>query len=115
MFWAIPYSDNLARLAIICLIWTPVGLLGCSDNVQMPTQQELARFYRAQPPGLSTDMEEPARILPSLGPYRVQPDDILEIRLSAFLGVSVAERPLPQDQPGSDHNLAHNRSSIRNR
>lgn len=66
MSLAMPRTGNLPRLAIICWIWIGIGLLGCSDNVKMPTQQELARFYQAQPPGLSTDVEEPARVLPSL-------------------------------------------------
>jgi protein involved in polysaccharide export with SLBB domain len=74
---------------MLVLLW---GLSGCSDQVRMPTPEQLAAFEKAEPIAPTVDMKriEEARL--QVGPYRVVPGDVLEFTMPALLqAVSAAE------------------------
>jgi len=73
-----------------------LGLLlclgGCSDQVRMPTPEQLAAFEKAEPVAPMVDVQriEEARL--QAGPYQVVPGDVLEFTMPALLqAVSAAE------------------------
>jgi len=73
LFWAI---------GGICFL---AGLSGCSDNIQLPTDAQLAEFQKAGPLTPEMDID---RLLQSQGKiteYRISQDDLLRIYLPAAL------------------------------
>ena len=65
---------------------------GCSDQVRMPTPEQLAAFEKAEPvaPLVELQRVEEARL--QVGPYRVVAGDVLEFTMPALLqAVSAAE------------------------
>lgn len=76
-------------LVMLLLAWS-VG--GCSDNVRMPTPEQLAAFEKSEPIKSAVDFQriEEARL--QVGPYRVVSGDVLEFTMPALLqAVSAAE------------------------
>jgi protein involved in polysaccharide export with SLBB domain len=84
-----PHEYWLALRAVLVL---SLCAGGCSDQVRMPTQDQLAAFAQAEPirPAVDIQRIEEARL--QVGPYRVVPGDVLEFTMPALLqAVSVAD------------------------
>jgi len=58
---------------------------GCSDQVRLPTPDQLAAFERAAAVEATVDMDRIRRAKLHTGPYRVIPGDVLEFTLPALL------------------------------
>lgn len=65
-------------------LFSSIFLAGCGDNVTSSSVQQLSEFERA---GSIEKAKMPA------GPYRVVPDDVLEISMPAILQIVTAEEP----------------------
>jgi len=70
-----------------------IYLVGCSDQVSLPSAGQLFEFENAGPVAPAVDMDRLARAKISTGPYCVVPDDVLELTMPAILGIVTAERP----------------------
>ncbi|OHB62925.1 MAG: hypothetical protein A2Y76_11605 [Planctomycetes bacterium RBG_13_60_9] len=81
----------------------PVGLIltlclmGCGDQVRMPTEEELAGFEAAGSITPAVDMSRIEKAKLKTGPYRVVPGDVLEFTMPALLqAVTAAEVQMAQ-------------------
>jgi protein involved in polysaccharide export with SLBB domain len=73
-------------------------LAGCSDEVRLPTQDQLAAFGQAAAVETTVDAERIRQAKLQTGPYRVVPGDVLEFTMPALLrAVRVAEVQAAQD------------------
>lgn len=75
---------KLSACGLICIL-AVIFLVGCSDNIQLPSDAELAEFHKAGPLTPETDID---RLLQSQGKiteYRISQDDLLRIHLPAAL------------------------------
>ncbi len=79
-------------LSVTVLIGLSHGLCGCGDHVRLPSTEKLALFENAGPSGPTVDMNRTSRASVVRGPYRVQVNDVLELRLPTFLYPNVAQR-----------------------
>ncbi len=78
-------------------------LTGCSDQVRMPTQEELAAFERAGAVTPTVDMSRIQKAKLKTGPYRVVPGDVLEFTMPALLqAVTAAEVQAAQARNQAD-------------
>ena len=77
--------QSVRHILIVIAILIPAMIAGCSDNVQLPSSEELRHFHAlevAQPnpkidPGMIYQGHAEA--------YRVVPNEVLEVRISSFL------------------------------
>jgi len=80
-----------------------LGLVGCSDNVRLPTADQIAAFEAADPIIPPVDMDRINRAKLQTGPYRVVPGDVLEFTMPALLhAVTEAEIRAARVQNGKD-------------
>lgn len=78
-------------------------LAGCSDNVHLPTADQITAFEAADPIIPPIDMDRINRAKLHTGPYRVVPGDVLEFTMPALLrAVSGAEIRSAREQNGRD-------------
>lgn len=78
-------------------------LAGCSDNVRLPTADQIAAFEAADPLIPPVDMDRINRAKLHTGPYRVVPGDVLEFTMPALLrAVSGSEIRSAREQNGRD-------------
>ncbi len=78
-------------------------LTGCSDQVRMPTQEELAAFEQAGAVTPVVDMSRIEKAKLKTGPYRVVPGDVLEFTMPALLqAVTAAEVQAAQARNQAD-------------
>lgn len=81
------------------LVAASVCLLGCSDQVRMPTAEELAAFEKAGSIAPTVDMDRIQKAKLKTGPYRVVPGDVLEFTMPSLLqAVTAAEVKAAQAQ-----------------
>ncbi|MCF7972441.1 MAG: SLBB domain-containing protein, partial [Phycisphaerae bacterium] len=66
-------------------------LSGCGDKVQLSDSQELLEFFNAGPLGPSLDMNGLIKARMDTGPYRVLPDEAIELTMPSILKVATAE------------------------
>ena len=66
---------------------TCICLVGCSDKVTLPSAEQLIEFENAGPVPPSIDMDRLVRAKISSGPYRVVPNEVLELTMPAILRV----------------------------
>lgn len=86
MHWLDRCMEGLMTLALMS------GLMGCSDQVRLPTQEELAAFEQAGFVTPTVDMSRIEKAKLKTGPYRVVPGDVLEFTMPALLqAVTAAE------------------------
>lgn len=64
---------------------------GCSDGVRELSSQEILEFNRIDAGSPSVDMGRVVRAKHAAGPYRVVPDDVLELTMPSILQVVTAE------------------------
>lgn len=78
-------------------------VVGCSDNVRLPTADQIAAFEAADPIIPPVDMDRINRAKLHTGPYRVVPGDVLEFTMPALLrAVTEAEIRSARTQNGKD-------------
>jgi len=79
---------------VFCLFLTlllSIYLAGCSDEVHLPSANQLAEFENAVPVRPSVDMEHLVRAKISGGAYRVVQGEVLELTMPTILRVVTAE------------------------
>lgn len=64
-----------------------IYLVGCSDKITLPSADQLTEFENAGPPPPSIDMDRLARAKIDSGPYRVVPNEVLELTMPAILRI----------------------------
>ncbi len=79
-------------LLVIVLIGVCLGLFGCGDHVRLPSAEKLTLFENAGPSGPTVDMDRTSQAHVVRGPYRVQINDVLELRLPATLYPNIIQR-----------------------
>ncbi len=70
---------------LILTVLLSVCLAGCSDNVHLPSTQQLIEFENAGPVPPSIDMDRMVRAKIEGGPYRVVTGDALELTMPAVV------------------------------
>lgn len=70
-----------------------IYVVGCSEQVRLPSPEGLAEFQNAGPAHPTVDMDRMARAKIGGGPYRVAPGDVLELTMPAILQIATAEAP----------------------
>jgi protein involved in polysaccharide export with SLBB domain len=76
---------SLAILASLLLV------SGCSDGVRDLSPQEILEFNQIGPEDVHADMTHVVRASPTIGSYRVVPDDVLELVMPSILRVVASE------------------------
>jgi protein involved in polysaccharide export with SLBB domain len=72
-------------IGILCICLPGILILGCSDNVQLPTHEELAAFNKAGPILPEIDVEALLRVRSVPREYRARTGDILAVRIPPSL------------------------------
>lgn len=73
------------------LLFLVLALASCSDQVRMPTAEELEAFERARSTVATVDMDRIEKAKLKTGPYRVVPGDVLEFTMPALLQAVTAK------------------------
>ncbi len=89
--WGISKPRVVSRFFVITLVF--VCLVGCAEQVHLPSAEELAEFNNAGPacPVVDVDVDRLVGARMHGGPYRVIPDDVLELTMPAILQVVTAD------------------------
>ncbi len=80
-----PASCSVVTLLLV------LAAAGCSDQVRMPSAEELAAFEQARSAVPKVDMDRIKRAKLKTGPYRVVPGDVLEFTMPALLQAVTAK------------------------
>lgn len=78
-----------------------IFLLGCSDQVTLPSAEQLEAFKNAGPTHSDTDIDYPSETQTSGFPYRVLPGEVIELTMPAILQVVTAEETGEAGETGS--------------
>ena len=82
------------RLCSGLLALVIAGIVGCSDNVKLPTPQELIAFEtlgRSEP---AVDISRLVKARLESGPYRVVPGEVLELTMPSILQIVTVDEPI---------------------
>ena len=89
----------------VCPQWVAIGVIlvafglsGCGDKVELTDSQELLEFFNAGPIASSLDMNRVVKARMDTGPYRVLPDDAIELTMPAILKVVTAEESVAAEE-----------------
>ncbi|MCP4263600.1 MAG: hypothetical protein GY774_39750 [Planctomycetes bacterium] len=89
LFMRISRNQTFFRLFLtLLLIYL---LVGCSDNVTLPSVSQLVEFENAGPAPPIVDMGRLVRAKIDVGAYRIVPDDVLELTMPTILRIVTAE------------------------
>jgi len=91
-----PRMRIISDLLLILLL--SIGLAGCGDRVQLPSQDQLLEFENAGPSGPVVDRDRLMRAKIDSGPYRVVPGDVLELTMPTILQIVTAEESSVSDK-----------------
>jgi protein involved in polysaccharide export with SLBB domain len=91
-------SKNQVVLALFLAVLFSIYLFGCSEQVRLPSAEQLAEFENAGPVRPTVDMNHLVRAKIGGGSYRVGPGDVLEVSMPAVLQVFTAELPDSADK-----------------
>jgi len=80
--------------AVLCVL---LLLSGCSDGVKALSPQEILEFNKIGPGEVRVDMTRVVRATHITGPYRVVPDDVLELTMPSVLRVVASESVRDED------------------
>jgi len=83
---------NQVVLALFLAVLFSIYLVGCSEQVRLPSAEQLAEFEKAGPIQPTVDMDRLVRAKMGGGSYRVVPGDVLELTMPTILQVVTAER-----------------------
>ncbi len=89
---------NQVVLALFLAVLFSIYLVGCSEQVRLPSAEQLVEFENAGPVRPTVDMDRLVRARIGGGPYRVVAGDVLEVSIPAVLQVFTAELPDSPDQ-----------------
>ena len=89
---------NQVVLALFLAVLFSIYLVGCSEQVRLPSPEGLAEFESAGPVRPTVDMDNVVSARIGGGPYRVVPGDVLEVSIPAILQVFTAELPDSADK-----------------
>ena len=96
--------DWYRYLQVFIVLTLVLGLSGCSDQVRMPTEEELRAFEQAGSIAPTVDMGRIQKAKLKTGPYRVVPGDVLEFTMPALLqAVTAAEVQAAQGSSQANH------------
>jgi len=76
--------------AVPAILFCPY-LVGCSDEVRLPSTRQLLEFENTGPVRPTVDMDRLVRAKIGGGPYRVVPGDVLELTMPGILQIVTAE------------------------
>ena len=85
-------------VSLFLIILLSVYLVGCGDQVRLPSPEGLVEFENAGPVRPTVDMDRLVKAKIGGGPYRVVPGDVLELTMPTILRVVTAERLQVPDQ-----------------
>ena len=71
-----------------------VGIVGCSDNVKLPTPQELIEFETLRRSEPAVDVSRLVKARLESGPYRVVPGEVLELTMPSILQIVTVDEPI---------------------
>jgi len=91
-------SKSQATLYLFLATLLSLYLVGCSEQVHLPSSEQLAEFENAGPIRPTVDLDRLVRARIGGGPYRVVAGDVLEVSIPAVLQVFTAELPDSPDQ-----------------
>lgn len=77
--------SNGPSFLYVLALWLTIYLLGCSDQVRLPSAWQLTEFENAGPVHPTLDKNRLIRAKMDSGPYRVVPGEVLEITMPAIL------------------------------
>lgn len=75
-----------------------LGLAGCGDKVELSDSQTLSEFFNAGPTGPSLDMDSLVKARMDTGPYRIMPDEAIELTMPAILKVVTSEESVTPEE-----------------
>jgi len=85
-------------LALFLSVLFSIYSVGCSEQVRLPSSEQLVEFENAGPIRPTVDLDRLVRARIGGGPYRVVAGDVLEVSIPAVLQVFTAELPDSPDQ-----------------
>lgn len=92
-----PESACISKIQIVfCLLLVSlfsVCFIGCSDEVSLPSAEQLAQFENAGPQRPTVDMDRLVDARIGRGPHRLVPDEVLELTMPTVLQIVTAEEP----------------------
>lgn len=88
------YHGHWITAAAYAVLW----ISGCSDRVQVSSDEQVVEFRHAGPSGPVVDTDKVVEASLRTGSYRVGPGEVLEVTLSSFLGAVTAGQSLGPDQ-----------------
>jgi protein involved in polysaccharide export with SLBB domain len=91
-------SKNQAFFRLFLALLLIYLLVGCSDNISLPSVSQLVEFENAGPADPIVDMGRMVRAKIGGGAYRVVPDDVLELTMPTILRIVTAESPNVTEQ-----------------
>ncbi len=94
--WRISKVQALFDFFLITLL--SIYMIGCGDQVRLPSPEGLSEFENAGPVRPSVDIDRLVRAKIGGGAYRVVPGDVLELAMPTILQVITAERPEAPEQ-----------------
>lgn len=79
--------------SFLVLTLASISLIGCAEQAHLPSAEELAEFNNAGPAVSAVDVDVDRLVGARIhgGPYRVVPDDVLQLTMPAILQVVTAE------------------------
>ena len=79
--------------SVILITFLSIFLVGCGDQVRLPSAEELMEFERAGPSRPTVDLSVLAKARIARGPYRVLAGEVLELTMPTILKIVTAEEP----------------------
>ncbi|MFC1739098.1 SLBB domain-containing protein [Planctomycetota bacterium] len=90
-------SKTLFPVNLFLSLFLLICLSGCGDNVRLPSAEQLSEFENAGPLQPEVDISRLVRAKTGTGPYRVVPNDLLELQIPAVLRlVNVGQLDSPE-------------------
>lgn len=84
-------SKKKVLLNLLLIQLLSIYLTGCSDQVRLPSAEQLVEFENAGPISLNNDMTDMTKATTSSRPYRVMPGEVLELTMPTILQVITKE------------------------
>ena len=91
-------EKQIALGLFLTTLLLPIYLVGCSDQVTLPTTEQLVEFENAGPLRPAVDIDRLVKAKIGGGPYEVAPGDVLELTLPAILQAVTDEQSGMPDQ-----------------
>jgi len=97
-FIACILKKQIALGLFLTTILLPIYLVGCSDQVTLPTTEQLVEFENAGPLRPTVDIDRLVKAKIGGGPYKVVPGDVLELTFPSILQAVTDEQSGTPDQ-----------------